>query len=84
MKKHVIKICQTAYFELKRISSIRRFLTEAAIQTIVTFYILSRLDYCDCLLMSAPNLSFNLSRKFKILLQDSFSWHLVISTLHLS
>ena len=29
-KKHVIKICQTAYFELKRISSIRRFLTEDA------------------------------------------------------
>ena len=28
MKKHVIKSRQTAYFELKRISSIRRFLTE--------------------------------------------------------
>ena len=33
MKKHVIKICQTAYFELKHISSIRRFLTEDATQT---------------------------------------------------
>ena len=30
MKKHIIQICQTAYFELKRISSIRRFLTEDA------------------------------------------------------
>ena len=30
MKKHVIKICQTAYLELKRISSICRFLTEDA------------------------------------------------------
>ena len=29
-------------------------------------------------------LSSNLSRKFKTLLQDSFSWHLVITTLHLS
>ncbi|WP_419602586.1 hypothetical protein, partial [Thiolapillus sp.] len=55
MKKHVIKICQTAYFELKRISSIRRFLTEDATQTLVTSYILSRLDYCNCLLMGAPN-----------------------------
>ena len=27
MKKHVIKICQTAHFKLKRISSISRFLT---------------------------------------------------------
>ena len=33
MKKHIIKICQTAYFELKRISSIRRFLTEDATKT---------------------------------------------------
>ena len=41
MKKHAIKICQTAYFELKRISSIRRFLTEDAAKT-VTSYILSR------------------------------------------
>ena len=28
MKKHSIKICQTAYFELKHISSVCRFLTE--------------------------------------------------------
>ena len=55
MKKHVIKICQTAYFELKRISSIRRFLTEDATKTLVTSYILSRLDYCNCLLMGTPN-----------------------------
>ena len=44
MKKHVIKACQTAYFELKRISSIRRFLTEDAAMILVTSYILSRLD----------------------------------------
>ena len=54
MKKHVIKICQTAYFELKRISSIRRFLTEDTTKTLVTSYILSRLDYCNCLLMGTP------------------------------
>ena len=54
MKKHVIQICQTAHFELKRISSIRRFLTEDATQTLVTSYVLSRLDYCNCLLMGAP------------------------------
>ena len=54
-KKHIIKICQTAYFELKRISSIRRFLTKDATKTLVTSYILSRLDYCNCLLMGTPN-----------------------------
>ena len=55
MKKQIIKICQTAYFELKYISSIRRFLTEDATKTLVASYILSRLDYCNCLLMSTPN-----------------------------
>ena len=55
MKKHVIKNCQPAYFELKRISSIRRFLTEDAAKTLVTSYILLRLDYCNCLLMGTPN-----------------------------
>ena len=83
MKKHVIKICQTAYFKLKCISSIRRFLTEGATKTLVTFYILSRLDYCNCLLSAHPILSSNLSRKFKTLLQDSSSFYLVITTLQL-
>ena len=36
MKQHVIKICQTAYYELKRISSIRRYLTEDAAKQLVT------------------------------------------------
>ena len=38
MKKHFIKICQTAYFELKRISSTRRFLTEDAVKTCYFLY----------------------------------------------
>ena len=41
MKKHVIKICQAAYFELKRISSISRVLTEDAAKTLATSYILA-------------------------------------------
>ena len=55
MKKHIIKICQTAYFELKLISSNHRFLTEDTTKTLVTSYILSRLDYCNCILMGTPN-----------------------------
>ena len=86
MKKHVTKICQTAYFELKRISSIRRFLTEDATKTLVTSYILSRLDYCNCLLMGTPNSVIQTlhTKEFKTLLQDSFSWHPATSTQLLS
>ena len=83
MKKHVINICQPAYLELKRISSIRRFLTENETKTFITSYILSRLHYS---VSSRAHLilSSNLSKKLKTLQQDSSSWHLVITTLHLS
>ena len=40
MKKHVIKICQTAYFELKCISSVFRFLIEDAAKTCYFLYYL--------------------------------------------
>ena len=81
MKKHVIKICQTAYFELKRISSIHRFLTEDATKTLVTSYILSQLDCCNCLLLGTPN---SVIQPLRTLLQDLFSWHPVTTTRHLS
>ena len=51
MRKHVTTVCQIAYYELRRISSIRRYLTKEATQTLVTSCILSRLDYCNVLLM---------------------------------
>ena len=37
------------------VNSVRRFLTEDATKTLVTAYIHSRLDYCNCLLMGTPN-----------------------------
>ena len=84
MKKHVIKICQAAYFELKCICSIG-FLIEDAAKTLATSYILSRLDYCNCLLMGVHLiLSSNLSIKFKTLLQGSFSWYPITTTQRLS
>ena len=55
MKQHVIKVCQTAYYEQKRISSIRSYLTEDATKELVTSCLLSRLDYCNSLLMGTPN-----------------------------
>ena len=62
MKQHVIKICQTAYYELKRISSIHRYLTEDAAKQLVTC-VLSRLDYCNSLLMGTPNSVIQLMQK---------------------
>lgn len=40
---------------------------------LIMSYILSRLDYCKCLLMGVPISLSNVSKKLKTLLQDSFS-----------
>ena len=55
MKKHSVKICQTAYFELKCISLVHMFLTEGTAKTLVTSSIPSLLDYCNGLFMGTPN-----------------------------
>ena len=55
MKQHIIRVCRVCYFELRRISSIRKFLSEDATKTLVTSCILSRLDYCNSLLIGCPD-----------------------------
>ena len=54
MKEHINKVCQMAYWELRRISSIRQYLTEDAAKTLVVSLVLSRLDYGNCLLAGVP------------------------------
>ena len=54
LKTHVLNLVRTANFELRRISSIRRLLTTEATATLVSAFILSRLDYCNSLLSGCP------------------------------
>jgi hypothetical protein len=55
MRNHIKKTCQVAYAEIRRISSIRHFLSEDATKTLVSSCILSRLDYCNALLAGCPS-----------------------------
>ena len=50
MNAHVSNIAWTCYFELRRLASIRRFLTSTATATLVSAFALSRIDYCNSLL----------------------------------
>ena len=50
MNAHVSTIARTCYFELRRLASIRRFLTSTATATLVSAFDLSRIDYCNSLL----------------------------------
>ena len=49
MNAHVSNIARTCYFELRRLASIRRFLTSTATATLVSTFALSRIDYCNSL-----------------------------------
>ena len=42
---HVTNIARTSYFELRRVASNRRFLTSTATATLVSAFVLSRIDY---------------------------------------
>jgi len=62
MKDHVNKVCQLAYIELRKISTIRHYLTTDATKTLVTSLVLSRLDYGNALLAGLPG---NLMKKIQ-------------------
>ena len=57
--KHVNMVSSTAMYQLRRIASIRRYLTEHAARTLVQSLISTKIDYCNSLFigMKAANLS---------------------------
>ena len=55
MKAHVSKIARKCYFELRRLASIRRFMTSTATVTLVSALVLSRIDYCGSLLFGSTH-----------------------------
>ena len=55
MNAHVSNIAQACYFELHRLASIRRFLTSTATATLVSAFVLSRIDYCSSLLFGSTH-----------------------------
>ena len=49
------ELCKVLYFHLRKISKIRSFLTVDAADTLAVAFILSRLDYCNSLLVGLPD-----------------------------
>ena len=63
MNAHVSNIVRTCYSELRHLASIRRFVTSTATATIVSAFVLSRIDYCNSLLFgSTHDVTSNLQR----------------------
>ena len=54
LKEQVNKLCQLTYLEIRRIGSIRQYLSVEATKTLVSSLVLSRLDYCNAFLAGSP------------------------------
>ena len=52
---HVSNIARTCYFELRRLASICRFLTSTATASLVSAFVLSRIDFCSSLLFGSTH-----------------------------
>ena len=55
MNAHVFDIARTCYFELCCLASIRRFHTSTATATLVSAFVLSRIYYCNSLLIGSTH-----------------------------
>ena len=55
MNAHVTNIAWTFYFELHHLPSICRFLTSTATATLVSAFVLSRIDFCNSLLFCSTH-----------------------------
>ena len=59
MDKQILSIRKKSYAQIRRISSIRQFLTEDATKKLISACVLSQLDYCNALLADYPKTSLN-------------------------
>ena len=54
MVPHITAVCKSAFFHLRNISKIRKFLTTETTKTLLHAFVTSKLDYCNSLLYGAP------------------------------
>eukprot|EP00745_Piridium_sociabile_P021648 TRINITY_DN3338_c0_g1_i9.p2 TRINITY_DN3338_c0_g1~~TRINITY_DN3338_c0_g1_i9.p2 ORF type:complete len:217 (-),score=18.29 TRINITY_DN3338_c0_g1_i9:50-700(-) len=55
MENHINAVCKSVFLELRRISYIRKYLSVTATKTLMSAFVLSRLDYCNSLLVGLPD-----------------------------
>ena len=54
MQKHISSICCASFLELRRIASIRPYLSQSAAARLVAAMVKSRLDYCNSVFTGLP------------------------------
>ena len=59
MSTHITKVCGAAFYHLRNIRRIRKYLSTEDTKTLVHALITSRLDYCNGLLYGRPACHFH-------------------------
>ena len=55
MSSHVNRLCKPAYFSIKRIGQICKYLDAPCTEKLVHVFVTSKLDYCNSLLIGLPD-----------------------------
>ena len=54
LEEHINSICKSAYYHIRNISRIKKYLPRNCLEIIIHAFITSRLDYCNSLLYGVP------------------------------
>ena len=54
LNHHISNTCRSAYYQTRRINSIRQYLTDNAVKTLTQSVVISRLDYCNSVCIGLP------------------------------
>ena len=57
MQRHVNKVASACFFDICRLKQIRRLLGPEATATVISAFVLSRLDYCNAVLAGLPKVT---------------------------
>ena len=55
MTNHISTVTKSCFFHLRRISQVKRCLNEKCLRTLVQALVISRLDYCNSILINLPD-----------------------------
>ena len=65
MEHHVNYLCKILSCELRRIGQLSAFLNECSLKTLISSFLLSRIDYCNSLLANLPITTLNKLQRFQ-------------------
>ena len=55
MNAQVNSLCKTMFFSIRTIGMYRKYMTQDVAEKLVVSLVLSRMDYCNCLLVGLPD-----------------------------